>query len=67
MCDLCSAVPEEQTAAIQETRRNALILQRMADKLNDLAAGRIQPHSQDARHMASLARSIIYYLVTEWM
>jgi uncharacterized protein YifE (UPF0438 family) len=67
MCDLCSPVPEEQTAAIQETRRNALILQRMADRLNDLAAGRIQPHSPDAKHMVSLARSIIYYLVTEWM
>lgn len=67
MCDLCSPVAEERTKAVQETKRNALLLQKMADKLNDLAAGRIQPHSQDARHMATLAHSIIYYLVTEWM
>ncbi len=66
MCDLCSSDPKEKQAAREGTLIMAVRLERMAQILRDLTAGRQRSH--DPNGCGSLtARGLIRYLVEEWM
>jgi hypothetical protein len=66
MCDLCSSNPKLKQAAREGTRMRAEQLELMADILRGLASGRLQPHNS-LECGGIYARSIIRYLVEEWM
>ena len=66
MCDLCSKDPKELANARQGTIRHAERLEHMATLLRGLASGRLKPH--DTNNKGGLtARTLIRYLVEEWM
>lgn len=67
MCGLCSDDLGERE---NEKRRNQYLaadLRRMADKIEQLADGKIKPHSEDAKNMSYIAHGLIRELVAEWM
>ena len=64
MCMLCG----ETAAQGREAERNrADALRRLAVYCEKLANGTIKPHSEDAKHIALLARSIVRDLVAEYI
>lgn len=66
MCALCSSDPKEKQMARDSELMHADLLERMAHLLRDLASGRVKPHSEDCKKR-STAKSLIRYLVEEWM
>ena len=67
MCRLCGGTPEERAKAAEYERARATELRRMAAHIERLANGHVEPHGEEAARYAEKARSIIRYLVMEWM
>lgn len=66
MCDLCDKDPKKLEAARAGTLFYAERMEHMAQHLRNLVSGRVRPH--DHQSTASVtARSLIRYLVEEWM
>jgi transposase len=65
MCDLCNSMTEDRARA--ELRNEAERLRRLAVMLDNMADGRIRPHTDSAETLGSIARNVIRYLVDEWM
>ena len=67
MCRLCSKDKIEVDAAREYARMRADEFEAMAWTERGLANGTIQPHSDQAKSASAMARSLIRYLVEEWM
>jgi hypothetical protein len=67
MCRLCSKNEIERKAAQAEARTQADMLERMARIERGFADGSIEPHSDAIQKEAVIARSLIRYLVNDWM
>lgn len=67
MCKLCSKDDGERKAAKEEAAYRAKQFEEMAYVERRLAAGVLKPHSEDAKFSSATARSLIRYLVEEWM
>lgn len=66
MCNLCGNNDErEKEKRYMEYQADAL--RDLAELLNNVANGRIAPHSDKAKDISIMARNSIRYLVEEWM
>jgi hypothetical protein len=66
MCDLCSSDPTKRDAAREDCYRRAKEFERMAALERSLGSGHAIPHV-NVESGRSLARTLIRYLVEEWM
>lgn len=67
MCDLCSSDKEERKSHQDYLISQAEALTRLANSLRGLAFGRIEPHSDEAARIGLNCKSVIRYLVSEWL
>lgn len=67
MCDLCSRDQEELYRRRKHLIYVAGKLEELASDLRAMAAGRLKPHTEDARLVAIGARSVIRKLVADWL
>lgn len=63
MCNLCTTDPEEIKAVVAHHRNVAHRLRSMARNYEDMAAGRIKPHSEEMKSAGALGRNLIRELV----
>jgi hypothetical protein len=67
MCRLCSKDEEVVRREKALMMNEADNLRRLANKIDLIAAGHINPHSHEMGPITSMARNAIRYLVDEWM
>ena len=66
MCQLCSQDDTQYKNATMACVRHAELLEKMARVERGLASGRIKPHDANSE-AGMIARSLIRYLVEEWL
>ncbi len=65
MCDLCN---EETKALAKEHMKYLAIRMRELSRLyDDMASGKVKPHSEQAKNMSYTARMLVRELVAEWV
>jgi acyl transferase domain-containing protein len=65
MCELCSNATRQSAE-----RRHVFVadeLDRLAAQYRALAAGRIKPHTDDAKNVSSTAHLVLRELVADWV
>lgn len=67
MCELCSQDQHVREAAKAQTLSAAQTLDALAENLRRMAHGQIDPHSQQASHVATQARAAVRWLVGEFV
>jgi hypothetical protein len=67
MCQLCSEDPKERTAYRERISHQADQLRRLALVFDQLAEGRIKPHSLDMQVIQKTSRSVVNFLVDDWI
>lgn len=67
MCELCEIDPVKLKVAREGNRRTAEALRHLAVLYEDLAAGRVMPHTDYLQAYAYTARRIIRVLVEEYV
>ncbi len=67
MCNLCDDNEAVRKAEQDATFRAASNLRKLATKLNMLAFGDIEPHSEESEEIGRLARAAIKYLAQNWL
>ncbi len=67
MCDLCSSDEHVKRVAIETQKYAAQRLRELANRLDEVSSGRVNPHSENAKIVGSMAREAIRFLVSEWM
>lgn len=67
MCELCSVNEDERIAARKASLFTAEQLDTLAHAYKSMAHGEISPHSEEAKKIGNVARSVIRQLVTEWV
>jgi hypothetical protein len=67
MCQLCSDDEKEKKNAAEECRGLAERCERMAAYQYRLANGNLKPHSEDAKTVGHLAKTLIRELVAEYL
>lgn len=65
MCGLCSVDQQERNSERDALAAKADRIEELAVMLRQMSRGHIKPHSDSG--ISPLARSIIRYLVDEWM
>lgn len=64
MCEICSMSKEDREKAYHYRAEQ---LRRFAVNLYQLGNGAVQPHSPETRNMAESAKSLIKFLVEDWL
>lgn len=67
MCNLCSSNEEERLKEKRYMEYQAGNLHELAGLIEDVANGRIDPHSDKANDVSIRAHNSIRYLVENWM
>ena len=67
MCNLCAGTEEERAAAKRRHGFHAEQMEALATAYRDMAAGKLNPHSDEAKKVGLVARSLIRELVAEWV
>ncbi len=67
MCGLCSSDPSERDKERRAMHNSAERLRRLAKLYDGLASGEINPHSEKAKDVGLAAKSVIRFLVDEWV
>ncbi len=67
MCDLCDEDQKVVNSAYRSARLLADDLRRLASHYDNVASGKIKPHTVEAAKPQSLAYSVIRMLVQRWV
>jgi len=67
MCDLCDEDQKVVNSAYRSARLLADELRQLAKHYDEVASGRIKPHTDEAIKPQSLANSVIRMLVQRWV
>jgi hypothetical protein len=67
MCDLCDEDQKVVNSAYRSARLLADDLRRLASHYDNVASGRIKPHTDEAAKPQSIANSVIRMLVERWV
>ena len=65
MCDLCDSATQKKEK--ERLLEQAATMRRFATSLEQLAVGYILPHSDSACRMKDPAKTIVKFLVDEWI
>jgi hypothetical protein len=66
MCGYCGTEEEKKKEA-EHDQLMAAKLRNMADKLDAMASGRIDPHGMESRYIGNIAKTIIRGLVEDFL
>jgi hypothetical protein len=67
MCDLCDEDQKVRDSAMRSARLLADELRQLASHYDNVARGRIKPHTDEASKPQSLANNVIRMLVQRWV
>jgi len=67
MCDLCDEDQKVVNSAYRSARLLADELRQLANHYDEVASGRIKPHTSEANRADALARNVIRMLVQRWV
>lgn len=67
MCNLCEGTEEERAAAKRSHVFHAEQMEALATAYRHMAAGTLHPHSDEAKKVGNVARSLVRELVAEWV
>lgn len=67
MCNLCAGTEEEREMARKNTILYAEQMEALATAYRHMAAGTLKPHSDEAKKVGNVARSLVRELVAEWV
>jgi len=67
MCDLCSQDKNIKSAAVDHHHHVADLLRRAANTYDQLAYGRLKPHTDDLKRESEICKSIIRVLVEDFV
>jgi hypothetical protein len=67
MCQLCSTEITEKTTAREAQRYIAARLRMLANMLDEVANGKIKPHSDDGVEVSRYALAVVKSLMEEWV
>ena len=67
MCGLCSDDKKEREMEVKNTVWQAKQLRQLALHLDGLASGSIKPHSKETKIISVTARSILRFIVEDWI
>lgn len=66
MCNLCSNDEQEREAARKTALFHAEQMEALAAAYRHMAHGKLNPHSDEAKKVGAVARSLVRELVAEW-
>lgn len=67
MCELCSVNEDERIAACKASDFTADQLEALSGAYRAMSHGELNPHSEEAKKVGNVARSVIRQLVADWV
>lgn len=67
MCDMCSSDEQDRIKARRHHQNVAAECRRLSLLLEEYAAGKLKPHTNDIDSLERYARTVIQNLVADWL